>query len=584
MSRLFKNVMILFLLLFLVVSFVISQVVQSYFVEKNEDWQLDKLESQMITLESQLDQADFFTLQELLEAVQPTAESIQQDLAVFNLQGQGLYHSNEQLDPLHSEKLNHLLNQPDHIIRQTKLDPTSDEHKFYVSCLIEDGQGEPLAVLSLADQNNERAVGADTVQIYTLLFTLGSLLLLGVYLTYWTRSITKPLGEIKMVADQLAEKNYGSRYRGHHSKEIDQLGYSINKLASKLEFQVKELESRNEQLFHLIENLNIGIILLDENRRIKIVNPAMSQLLELNVSNYINRPYIHIIKNPWIIELIEKAFESNQTQSKEIVLENSEEYILDTNIIPIHLSQESDFGLIVIFYDITEIRRLEKVRTDFVSNASHELRTPVTALKGFTETLLDGAMDDRETLVYFLKIMQDESERLDSIVGDILQLSRLEQKPDQLTEEKVNVKDITLSVFDVLKQSAENKDIDLKLDLIDDVDINYYKDSLKQILMNLVNNAILYNHEGGYVEVQIEDMGEEVRISVNDNGIGIKEQEQKRIFERFYRVDKARSRNAGGTGLGLSIVRHMVENSSGRLVVDSVYGKGSSFTVYLKKG
>src|SRR5699024_9394510 len=191
-------------------------------------------------------------------------------------------------------------------------------------------------------------------------------------------------------------------------------------------------------------------------------------------------------------------------------------------------------------------------------NASHELRTPITALKGFSETLLDGAMNDPELLKEFLEIMLKESTRLDTMVHDILQLSRLEQRPNHVAADQVNVEDTVRDAIQILYQKAETKQIDLTVDVKTDLFVNVNQDELKQVIINLIGNAISYTTEKGYVKIVIDTRGKEGIIEVKDNGIGIPQKEQERIFERFYRVDKARSRNAGGTGLGLSIVKWLV--------------------------
>ena len=230
-------------------------------------------------------------------------------------------------------------------------------------------------------------------------------------------------------------------------------------------------------------------------------------------------------------------------------------------------------------YDITEIRRLEKVRTDFVTNASHELRTPVTALKGFSETLLDGAMEDKVILKQFLEIMFEESTRLDLLVNDILELSKLEQRQVPIAYEKVVVKDAVLSTFKLIKQKAEQKNIALNLIEEECVTIEGDKDRLKQILANLIDNAVIYTKYGGTINVVLNKTEEQAIITISDNGMGIPEDEISRIFERFYRVDKGRSRNSGGTGLGLSIVKYLVENFNGTITAKSKVGLGTTFEI-----
>lgn len=580
MDRFYRRIIISFLFIIVSLSILIGRLVDTQYTEANAEKQLQELERQTQLIESQLESRGAAEIMDLVELIRPIAQSISPRVTLFDSQGQLVYDSMEAENfPATSQEISIL--EEDRLVENRMTTDDGESIIFYVTTAISNAENERIALLRLADDENKPAISTGFIQTYFFIFMLLSLAVLFLFFKYWTKRLVKPINDIKEVTANITNQDYTRRYRGNDFREIDELGYSINKLASKLEFQVQELENRNEQLNKLIENLNIGIMLLDESRLIKMVNPAMSEILEINMSDNLGRPYIHFISNPWIIELIETTYETGKAQSEEFNLVNSEEYILDATIIPVNLASEAEHGLIVLFYDITEIRRLEKVRTDFVANASHELRTPVTALKGFTETLLDGALEDRDTLIHFLEIMHEESERLDSIVGDILQLSRLEQRADRMNLEPVNVKEVVTSVYHILDQKAENKRIDLRLDVIDDLTICYDNDTLKQILLNLISNAILYNREYGYVEVSIAQVKQEAQICIKDNGIGIKDQEQKRIFERFYRVDKARSRNSGGTGLGLSIVRHMIENTGGNITLESKLNRGSTFCVYL---
>lgn len=580
MNTFYRRIVILFLFIIISLSILIGRLLDIQYTEANAEKQLQQLKEQTTIIEMQLEGQEVDEAASLLDQITPVAQSIPTRVTLFDQQGQLVYDSLEgDYFPATSEEIKAL--EENKLIESRKSIDNGESMVFYVTTAISNVDNERVGLLRLASIENDPTISTSFVQTYFFVFMLMSLAILFLFFRYWTKRLVKPIDQIKEVTTNITNQDYSRRYRGNNFKELDELGYSINKLASKLEFQVQELETRNEQLNKLIENLNIGIMLLNESRLIKMANPAMSEILEINMADNIGRPYIHFISNPWIIELVEAAYETGKPQSEEFNLMNSEEYILDATIIPVNLASESEHGLIVLFYDITEIRRLEKVRTDFVANASHELRTPVTALKGFTETLLDGALEDRDTLIHFLEIMHEESERLDLIVGDILQLSRLEQRVDRMNLEPINVKEVVKSVYQILNQKAKNKHIDLRLNVMNDLTIWYDHDTLKQILLNLISNAILYNREHGYVEVSVAQINHEAQICIKDNGIGIKDHEQKRIFERFYRVDKARSRNSGGTGLGLSIVRHMVENTGGSLTLESKLNVGSSFCIYL---
>ncbi|MNI15319.1 Alkaline phosphatase synthesis sensor protein PhoR [compost metagenome] len=243
-------------------------------------------------------------------------------------------------------------------------------------------------------------------------------------------------------------------------------------------------------------------------------------------------------------------------------------------------------GMLFLLQDVTDIRRLEAMRSEFVANVSHELKTPIAAVKGFAETLLAGGVDDEETKRSFLQIIHDEGDRLNRLIGDILELSKIESKRALLEYAPVDLKELFDSINEVLLPAASKKSIQMQQDIKEHLYIEGDEDRLRQIFMNLLSNAISYTLEGGRVKVEAKivysgDEDEKIQITVSDTGMGIPKKDLPRIFERFYRVDKARSRSSGGTGLGLSIVKHLVELHHGTIRVESKIGEGSAFTVEL---
>ena len=239
-------------------------------------------------------------------------------------------------------------------------------------------------------------------------------------------------------------------------------------------------------------------------------------------------------------------------------------------------------GMLFLLQDVTAIRRLESMRSEFVANVSHELKTPVAAVKGFAETLLSGGVQDKETERSFLKIIYDEGDRLNRLIGDILELSKIESKRAPLQCSPVHVHSFFEMVLGTLSKVAEKKQIRLEMHVPEELYIEADEDKMKQIFINLLSNGINYTPDGGRVKLQVTmDNDDEVIFAVSDTGIGIPKKDLPRIFERFYRVDKGRSRNSGGTGLGLSIVKHLVELHHGKLSVESELGMGTTFRVIL---
>lgn len=458
---------------------------------------------------------------------------------------------------------------------------STNETLYYVAVPLLGEQNELTGVLRLSRPVAEINQISEQIKHSLLLFSLLALILTTLITLIITKRIARPINDIMIVAKSLSDKQYEVRYNGNAYGEVADLGQTINELATSLEEQTQEIEQNDKRLYELINHLVIGVMLIDEHRTIKMVNPAMSVILGEDVTKLVGNSYVEATKSYGLSHLIEVAYQQNKKQNDEIYFYYPKDKIVDANIVPIDGKEPGEQNLIVLLYDITEIRRLEKVRTDFVTNASHELKTPVTALKGFSETLLDGAMEDKEVLKQFLEIMLAESSRLDFLVNDILELSKLEQKQVPMNMQEVNLSEAVLATFQLVKQTADEKEMELNLLEEDTLFITVDNSRLKQILANLINNAVVYTQESGKVTVTIRKENDQAVILVSDNGIGIPEDEQDRIFERFYRVDKARSRNSGGTGLGLSIVKYLVENLNGSITIKSKLGLGTTFIVRL---
>ncbi|MEH7254956.1 ATP-binding protein, partial [Neobacillus niacini] len=302
-------------------------------------------------------------------------------------------------------------------------------------------------------------------------------------------------------------------------------------------------------------------------------------------SDYLNYLYYEIIEQEEIRSVIGEVFRTEQKVRKQLRFPlGIERRYFDVHGIPIIGTNNVWKGVLLVFHDITELKKLEKMRKDFVANVSHELKTPVTSIKGFTETLLDGAMNNKDTLEAFLSIINKESGRMQSLIQDLLDFSKIEQQEFQLNIQDFDLSELIQEVITMLNKKATSKDIDLGLEFKrEELFIQGDHDRLKQVLINLISNAILYTPTKGYVKVSLFDHERTVKIHVKDSGVGIKKEEIPRIFERFYRVDRARSRDSGGTGLGLAIVKHLVEAHHGNITVKSTLGEGSEFIVELHK-
>ncbi|MBO9053911.1 PAS domain-containing protein [Listeria monocytogenes] len=410
-----------------------------------------------------------------------------------------------------------------------------------------------------------------------------ALVIIAAISVFIARKITRPVREIIEVSTDLANHKYDSRIHGKISGELQDLSISVNTLAESLETQMFEIKQNEQRLNAIVQNLVSGVMLINVDKQVIMTNRTMYQIL--GETEITGKPFYEVIKSFALSQLIEATFETKTIQQKEIILYFPREMILDASVSPILGENGEITGIILLLHDITQIRHLENVRSEFVTNVSHELKTPVTALKGFAETLLDGAMYDEVLLKKFLTIIKEESDRLHRLIMDILALSRIEQNPVAENVELVDVDEVIEQSARTIFEMATEKNILVTIPekTSASVMIETDRDKLQQIVINLLSNAINYTPVDGKVEVKLIEQEAEVIIEVTDNGIGIPAKDIDRVFERFYRVDKARSRHSGGTGLGLSIVKHLVENCGGRIEVESQEEVGSTFRVTLPK-
>lgn len=397
------------------------------------------------------------------------------------------------------------------------------------------------------------------------------------------KGIAKPIEEMITVSERLKDKDYSSRVRLRPKGELGQLANAINVLAASLKSQMEQIQENEQQLMGVLTNMKSGVLLVDKDGKILLANRAMGTMLGIKPESLKGKLHVEAGKSAGLSRLIDQCLIEGKEIRDEIQFYFPDERILDAHLAPYVGKHDELKGIVAVLHDITDIRRLEKMRSEFVANVSHELKTPITSVKGFAETLLDGAMEDEELLHDFLNIIYKESERLHRLINDILHLSKIEQHLVTLKIEKVNVTEVVHNVAETIRKQAMTKGLELEITDHINVWIEGEKDRIQQIILNLVSNAVVYTPEGGKISVSVTEREDKVDIRVQDNGIGISKEDLPRIFERFYRVDKARSRDSGGTGLGLAIVKHLVESHRGSIKVESEEGKGTVFTVSLPK-
>jgi two-component system phosphate regulon sensor histidine kinase PhoR len=427
----------------------------------------------------------------------------------------------------------------------------------------------PLSELEDAESGLRKIIIAAVFFMLILALILGYLISL---------LVSRPLIEMAQVARKLAKGDFSKKTFVHSSDEIGDLARAMNYMADEIKDKVNSLSSEKAKLGAVVSGMFEGVILTNEKGEIVLANPSIYKLFMVNSSAEGKAP-IEMVHNTVIQDMVDRILKEKQRlTTKELVINVPEEKVIQINGVPV-IEKGKLEGAILVFHDITELRALERVRQDFVANVSHELRTPISSIKGYAETLLEGALNDKDNAKDFVEIIYRDSERLAQLIDDILDLSKIESDKMKIALLATDVKGVLERSIAIMAKQAKAKSIDMKLELGTSLPKILADESrLSQVLINLLDNAIKYTKEGGAITVLARSKDKYVQIDISDTGIGIPEEDIARIFERFYRVDKARSRELGGTGLGLSIVKHIVQAHGGEVWVKSVVGQGSTFS------
>jgi two-component system, OmpR family, phosphate regulon sensor histidine kinase PhoR len=396
------------------------------------------------------------------------------------------------------------------------------------------------------------------------------------------RQYARPVDEVTRVAVQIAQGDYLARIQTDKSEYDNELSNAINKIASNLQ-EISTLRiMEKERLKTLIESMGSGLLMFGREGTVNLVNGVFENTFGFLKEELIGKTFKTIGLPSDIENLIEDVFMTEQVHEQQVrVVTDDHLYHMSVYGAPVIGHHGNWLGIVVVMHDITELIHLEEVRKDFVANVSHELRTPITSIKGFAETLLDGAMKEPAVSREFLGIIHKESERLHFLVDDLLELSGIERDGFSLQFELLNVKEVIEDALKVVSGKLERKNMKLIVDVPDNLIIEADPARLIQVMVNLLSNAISYSKDETKVMITVNKTEEGTIIVVKDEGIGIERSELPRLFERFYRVDRARSRDSGGTGLGLAIVKHLIEAHGGRVEVDSTIGVGTIFKIHL---
>ena len=448
--------------------------------------------------------------------------------------------------------------------KSLRFSTTVKEEMLYVAIPIK-SKGKFLGILrvSLFLKDINKLLNSLKLKIFGVVIFITFLSLLGA--TFFSKNLSRPLKELVLASKRLANGDFSAKVSFKRNDEIGILADSFNEMSKELKRLFVDLTLKQEELNSIVSSLEEGLLVLDKNGRIILYNESFKRIVKTNPEG---KFWWEVMRNPEIAQLIEKAKRGKRISSEEIEL-NEKVFLTSFVFIP---SKEE---LIVVLHDITEFKKLEKIKKDFVVNVSHELRTPLTAIKGYVETLEEEVEGDAK---HYLEIIKKHTERLINIVGDLLLLSELEEKGLTQIKKEVNLEEIAKDVFKIFEQKAKEKGLELNLICEGTPVIKGDPFKLEQMFINLIDNAIKYTEKGN-VTVSLKQSYKKVVVKIKDTGIGIPREHLDRIFERFYVVDKSRSKKLGGTGLGLSIVKHIVLLHNGKIDVKSSPGKGTEFII-----
>jgi two-component system phosphate regulon sensor histidine kinase PhoR len=419
------------------------------------------------------------------------------------------------------------------------------------------------------------------IWFYSILTILFGLLITIFISLKMSETIIRPIKDFNTASKEISKGNYSKRITIRTKDELSELADSYNEMAATLDRTIFDLNYKKIELESIVDSLSSGIVAVDSFDKIILINPSACGMFDIAEGKSIYGDNIaEHIRNNQINSLLKDTIDKNKAYEKEII-ENGR--LLNVSTCPFKQKGTTfeNSGAVIFIQDITRVRKLEELKTEFVSNVTHELKTPITSIRGFIETLKAGSISNKEVATKFLNIIDVEAERLNSLIDDILQLSEIENKTEDTDVENVNLKDSIDDVYEIMKKDADNKGINLINNVDESISMNMNKNRMKELFLNLVDNSIKYNIIGGSITIDAHNEEGKTIISVRDTGIGIPKEHIGRIFERFYRVDKGRSRDMGGTGLGLSIVKHIVGLYSGDISVNSEVGKGTEFMIQI---
>ena len=472
-----------------------------------------------------------------------------------------------------------------HSSSSVRFSDTVKKTMLYVAMPIKDDTGNIVAVfrVSVSIESVNELINSVTDSVITaVIITVLAAIAVSFFIS---KRISKPIAALREGAKRFTKGELDYKLKADGCYETTSLAKTLNNMAVELDKRIKHTTEQQATQNTILSSMSEAVIAVDNRRIIIMANNAAVELFDMQ-QDFLGKKLEEVVRQPQIQNIINDLLSGKDADinTEMTIFRQDNQVALQLNATLLEMDN-FQMGVMVVLTNVTRIKRLENLRKEFVANVSHELKTPITSIRGFVETLSDGAIDDGENARKFLKIIARQTSRLEAIIDDLLTLSRIERLGDNSELEIIttSLKPALTAAIAVCQVIADDKNISVNLVCDDKLQARFNPSLLEQAIINLVDNAVKYSPEGAKVEVTAEVEGESVMISVKDFGCGIPEADLQRIFERFYRVDKARDRQCGGTGLGLAIVKHVVNALKGTIAVESTYGKGSKFIIKLPR-
>lgn len=460
----------------------------------------------------------------------------------------------------------------------TRFSTTLSQHMLYVTMPPADKNVVVRAAVSIDHIRNKFIDTFTDIAVFSII-----ILFIAVLISILTaNTFTSIILSIKNISTYYAKGDFSRKLNDYGPREVFQLKKSINSMGEQLQEIIDRVSFQKNELQAMLNSMEDAVLLLNRKHEIKEMNPAAEYLIGKKLEDCRKEKITSFIDNDELTGLIQDSMALGEPLNKTILITRGLEMFFQVHSSPITGSEKSSDGILLVLHNMTRVKQLENMRKDFVANVSHELKTPITLINGFVETLMDGAIDDREKREQFLHVISRHSRRINHIIDDLLILSNIEDKGTNVNTEVVTLFDILFSAYTSALSGSEKYDVSLQVDCEDSIRIEVNPVLLEQAVLNLINNAVRYSGKGSHVLIRARETDEnEVTIEVSDDGIGMAEDQLDRIFERFYRINRQQSKKSGGTGLGLSIVKHIALAHNGWITVDSKPGEGSSFKIFL---